>query len=135
MLDCIDVSKEFGGLKALKAVNFTVNENEIAGLVGPNGSGKSTLLNVISGMYKPNSGLVKFLNEDISKLPPHQICARGITKTSQTVQSFPDMTALENVHIGALFGRKAEDDHDSLNKAKELLDFVGLGKDKFNVPA
>ncbi len=103
--------------------------------MGPNGSGKSTLLNVISGMYKPNSGLVKFLNEDISKLPPHQICARGITKTSQTVQSFPDMTALENVHIGALFGRKAEDDHDSLNKAKELLDFVSLSKDKFNVPA
>ncbi len=135
MLDCIDVSKEFGGLKALKAVNFTVNENEIAGLVGPNGSGKSTLLNVISGMYKPNSGLVKFLNEDISKLPPHQICARGITKTSQTVQSFIEMTALENVYVGALFGRKAEDDLDSLNKAKELLDFVGLGKDKFNVPA
>ncbi len=135
MLDCIDVSKEFGGLKALKAVNFTVNENEIAGLVGPNGSGKSTLLNVISGMYKPNSGLVKFLNEDISKLPPHQICARGITKTSQTVQSFIEMTALENVYVGALFGRKAEDDFDSLNKAKELLDFVGLGKDKFNIPA
>ena len=135
MLDCIDVSKEFGGLKALKAVNFTVNENEIAGLVGPNGSGKSTLLNVISGMYKPNSGLVKFLNEDISRLPPHQICARGITKTSQTVQSFIEMTALENVYVGALFGRKAEDDFDSLNKAKELLDFVGLGKDKFNVPA
>jgi len=135
LLDCIDVSKEFGGLKALKAVNFTVNENEIAGLVGPNGSGKSTLLNVISGMYKPNSGLVKFLNEDISKLPPHQICARGITKTSQTVQSFIEMTALENVYVGALFGRKAEDDFDSLNKAKELLDFVGLGKDKFNVPA
>jgi len=135
LLDCIDVSKEFGGLKALKAVNFIVNENEIAGLVGPNGSGKSTLLNVISGMYKPNSGLVKFLNEDISKLPPHQICARGITKTSQTVQSFIEMTALENVYVGALFGRKAEDDLDSLNKAKELLDFVGLGKDKFNVPA
>ena len=135
MLDCIDVSKEFGGLKALKAVNFIVNENEIAGLVGPNGSGKSTLLNVISGMYKPNSGLVKFLNEDISKLPPHQICARGITKTSQTVQSFIEMTSLENVYVGALFGRKAEDDLDSLNKAKELLDFVGLGKDKFNVPA
>jgi branched-chain amino acid transport system ATP-binding protein len=135
LLNCIDVSKEFGGLKALKAVNFTVNKNEITGLVGPNGSGKSTLLNVISGIYKPNSGLVKFLNEDISKLPPHKICAKGITKTSQTVQSFIEMTALENVYIGALFGRKVEDGHDSLNKAKELLDFVGLGKDKFTVPA
>ena len=135
MLNCINVSKEFGGLKALKTVNFSVNKNEIAGLVGPNGSGKSTLLNVISGIYKPNSGLVKFLNEDISKLPPHQICARGITKTSQTVQSFIEMTALENVYIGALFGRKAEDDKDSLNKAKELLDFVGLSRGKFKIPA
>ena len=133
MLRCIDISKEFGGLKALKRVNFTVNENEIAGLVGPNGSGKSTLLNVISGIYKPNSGTVEFLNEDISKLPPHQICFRGITKTSQSVQSFPDMTTLQNVYIGALFGKK--DEEDPMNKAEELLDFVGLNKEKFNVPA
>jgi branched-chain amino acid transport system ATP-binding protein len=136
LLHCIDVSKKFGGLKALKKVNFTVNESEITGLVGPNGSGKSTLLNVISGVYKPDSGTVKFLNEDISKLPPYQICFKGITKTSQTVQSFPEMTALENVTVGALFGRKeAKDNTDSIHKAKELLDFVGLGKEKFNLPA
>jgi len=136
LLRCIEVSKEFGGLKALKQVNFTVNENEITGLVGPNGSGKSTLLNVISGIYKPDSGKVMFLNEDISKLPSHLICSKGITKTSQTVQSFPDMTTLENVYIGVLFGRKEEEnEQDSLDKAKELLDFVGLGKEKFNIPA
>ena len=135
MLHCIDVSKEFGGLKALKTVNFIVNENEITGLVGPNGSGKSTLLNIISGVYKPDTGIIKFQNEDISKLPPHQICARGITKTSQTVQSFPDMTALDNVYLGALFGRNVEGDQDSLDTAKELLDFVGLGKNKINIPA
>jgi branched-chain amino acid transport system ATP-binding protein len=133
LLRCIDVSKEFGGLKALKGVNFTVNQNEITGLVGPNGSGKSTLLNVISGVYKPDSGKVEFLNEDISKLPPHQICYRGITKTSQTVQSFPDMTAIQNVLIGALFGRKSEADPN--DRATELLGFVGLDKDKFNIPA
>ncbi len=136
MLRCIDVSKEFGGLKALKKVNFTVNENEITGLVGPNGSGKSTLLNIISGIYKPDSGRVEFLNEDISKLPSHLICSKGISKTSQTVQSFPDMTALENVFIGVLFGRKeVKDEQDSLDKAKELLNFVGLDQEKFNVPA
>jgi len=135
LLHCIDVSKEFGGLKALKTVNFIVNENEITGLVGPNGSGKSTLLNIISGVYKPDTGIIKFQNEDISKLPPHQICARGITKTSQTVQSFPDMTALDNVYLGALFGRNVEGDQDSLDTAKELLDFVGLGKNKINIPA
>ena len=136
MLYCIDVSKEFGGLKAVKNVNLIVNKNEIAGLVGPNGSGKSTLLNVISGIYKPDSGKVEFLNEDISKLPPHLICTKGITKTSQKVQSFPEMTALENVFIGVLFGRKdAKNEEDSVNKAEELLEFVGLGKEKFNLPA
>jgi branched-chain amino acid transport system ATP-binding protein len=136
LLKCIAVSKEFGGLKALKKVDFTIKENEIAGLVGPNGSGKSTLLNVISGVYKPDSGKVLFLKEDISKLPPHLVCARGITKTSQAVQSFPDMTAIENVLAGALFGRKqTPDDKNPLEKARELLEFVGLSKTKFSIPA
>jgi branched-chain amino acid transport system ATP-binding protein len=135
LLNCIGVSKKFGGLKALKKVDFTVNRNEIAGLVGPNGSGKTTLLNVISGVYKPDSGKVLFLNEDISKLAPHLICSKGITKTSQSVQAFPDMTTLENVLTGVLFGREEAKDHDPTRKAEELLEFVGLDKQKFNVPA
>jgi branched-chain amino acid transport system ATP-binding protein len=106
LLKCTEVSKRFGGLQALKKVDFTVNRNEIAGLVGPNGSGKSTLLNLISGVYKLDSGKITFLDEDISKLPPYTICSKGITKTSQTVQSFPDMTAIENVLTGVLFNRK-----------------------------
>jgi branched-chain amino acid transport system ATP-binding protein len=133
---CIGVSKEFGGIQALKKVDLTVQENTIAGLVGPNGSGKSTLLNLISGVYKPDSGKILFMNEEISKLPPYAICSRGVTKTSQTVQSFPDMTTVENVLISVLFARKREKENtDSVEKAKELLDFVGLGADKFNVPA
>ena len=135
MLKCIGVSKQFGGLEALKTVDFTVNKNEIAGLVGPNGSGKTTLLNVISGVYKPDSGKVLFMNEDISKLPPHLICAKGITKTSQSVQSFPDMTTLENVLAGVLFGREEAKEHDPIRKAEELLEFVGLDQQKFNVSA
>jgi len=134
VLKCIEISKEFGGLQALKKVDLTVHENEIAGLVGPNGSGKSTLLNVISGVYKPESGKVLFMNEDISKLPPYVICSKGITKTSQTVQSFPDMTTLENVLIGVLFARnERQAQQDVVAKAKELLEFVGLREEKFNV--
>ena len=136
MLQCIAVSKEFGGLQALKNVDLTVKENSIAGLVGPNGSGKSTLLNLISGVYKPDSGKILFMNEEISKLPPYAVCSRGVTKTSQTVQSFPDMTTVENVLIGVLFARKRDkEDTNSTEKARELLDFVGLGADKFNVQA
>lgn len=136
MLRCTEVSKRFGGLQALKAVDLTVNKNEIAGLVGPNGSGKSTLLNLISGVYKPDSGKIFFLEEDISKLPPYTICSKGITKTSQTVQSFPDMTATENVLAGILFaGKKNTDNTEALPRAKELLEFVGLNQEKFDLPA
>jgi branched-chain amino acid transport system ATP-binding protein len=136
LLKCTEVSKRFGGLQALKKVDVAVNKNEIAGLVGPNGSGKSTLLNLISGVYKPDSGKIFFLDEDISRLPPYTICSKGITKTSQTVQSFPDMTAIENVLAAILFaGEKNTGKTDALPKAKELLEFVGLNQEKFGLPA
>jgi branched-chain amino acid transport system ATP-binding protein len=136
LLKCTQVSKRFGGLQALKGVDFTINSGEIAGLVGPNGSGKSTLLNLISGVYKTDSGQILFLDEDISKLPPYKICAKGITKTAQTVQSFPEMTAVENVLTSVLFNRKKTDQKiDAIAKAKELLSFVDLSKEKFDLPA
>ena len=136
MLKCTEVSKRFGGLQALKNVDFTLNDGEIVGLVGPNGSGKSTLLNLISGVYKPDSGQILFLNEDISKLPPYQICAKGITKTAQTVQSFPEMTAQENVLTSVLFNeKKSTSKLEGLPRAQELLGFVGLDKEKFGVQA
>jgi len=136
LLECIHVSKEFGGLQALREVDLTVKEGEIAGLVGPNGSGKSTLLNLISGVYKPDSGKVLFMNEDISKLSPYTICARGISKTAQNVQSFPDMTTMENVLTSVLFAKKlGKAGQDPVDKAKRLLEFVGLSAEKFDVPA
>ena len=136
MLRCIGVSKHFGGLQALKEVDFTVKKNEIAGLVGPNGSGKSTLLNLVSGVYKPDSGKIFFLDEEISTLPPYVICAKGITKTSQTVQSFPDMTATDNVLTGLLFANKKRmNKTEALARSKELLEFVGLASEKFDLPA
>lgn len=136
MLKCIGVSKRFEGLQALKNVDFTVNEGEIAGLVGPNGSGKSTLLNLISGVYKPDSGQILFNSEDIAKLPPYKICAKGITKTAQTVQSFPEMSATENVLTSVVFNqKKSKEKVNSLIRARELLEFVGLENEKFDAPA
>lgn len=136
MLKCIGVSRQFGGLQALKNVDFTVNDGEIVGLVGPNGSGKSTLLNLISGVYKPDSGQIFFNNDDISKLPPYKICSKGITKTAQTVQSFPEMTATQNVLTSVLFNeKKTANKIDGLERAQELLGFVGLSKEKFDVQA
>ena len=136
MLKCIEVSKTFGGLQAVKKVDLIVNDGEIVGLVGPNGSGKSTMLNLISGVYKPDSGKILFNGEEISKMPPYAVCAHGITKTSQTVQSFPDMTTLENVLTGVLFARKLQKEKvNAADRARELLEFVGIAKEKFNAPA
>jgi len=136
LLKCVGVSKRFEGLQALKNVDFTVNEGEIAGLVGPNGSGKTTLLNLISGVYKPDSGKILFNNEDIAKLPPYKICAMGITKTAQTVQSFPEMSATENVLTSVVFNqKKSKDKVNSLMRARELLEFVGLENEKFDAKA
>jgi len=135
LLKCSGVSKRFGGLQALNNVDFTVNPGEIVGIVGPNGSGKSTLLNLISGVYKPDSGQILLEGEDISKLPPHVICAKGVTKTAQTVQSFPEMTATENVLTSVLFNKKKSEKIQGLDRAHELLALVGLSKDKFDVKA
>lgn len=131
LLKCISVSKRFGGLQAVNNVDLIIKKGEIAGLVGPNGSGKSTLLNLISGVYKPDSGKILLSGEDISNSPSHVICSRGITKTSQSVQSFPDMTAVENVLTALLFAKEKEVVDASEKKAEELLQFVGLEKSKY----
>ncbi len=120
----------------MKKVDLTVKQNAVTGLVGPNGSGKSTLLNIISGVYKPDTGRILFEDREISKLPPYAICSLGITKTAQTVQSFPEMTAVENVLTGVLFRRKeAKAYMNSRGRARELLDFVGLKQEKFDIEA
>ncbi len=137
LLRCLNISKSFGGLQALKNVDLTVERCEIMGVVGPNGSGKSTLLNLISGVHRPDSGKIFFMNEDISKLPTFKICSKGITKTSQIIQSFPEMTAIENVLVGALFAGNSGkvERRDAFDRSKDLLEFVGLRKEKFDKPA
>ena len=135
LLDIKNLTKSFGGLVAVSDVNLHIGEGEIVGLVGPNGAGKSTLLNLISGMYRPDKGSIIFMGTDITTTPSHKVCKLGITKTFQLVHSFPEMTALENVMVGALFG---DPDNGSMNTAKEkaieLLQFVGFSRDKIYLP-
>lgn len=134
MLSVHKISKRFDGITAIKDVSFDVEEGEIVGLVGPNGAGKSTLLNIISGIYGPTSGSIIFNKRDITNLSPHSICKLGIAKTFQLVHCFPELTALQNVKVGALFGnfertpmKVAE------KKAKEKLDYVGFPPHKHGV--
>jgi len=91
---------KFGGLAALKDINFFVEEREIVGLIGPNGSGKTTFFNLISGIYQPTSGNIFFHGENISGLSPNEITKRGIARTFQNTRLFWGLSALDNVLLG-----------------------------------
>ena len=124
------MTKSFGGLVAVKNVNFYVKEGEILGLIGPNGAGKTTLFNLISGIYHPDSGTIKFKEEDITKLKPHEICQRGIGRTFQIVRPFRGMTVLNNVLIGSFFGSKSKNMDKAKKQALEALELVKLSDKK-----
>ena len=96
------VSKKFGGLQALRDLDLHVEEGKIFGIIGPNGAGKTTLFNLVTGFYKPDSGQVFFQGDEISHLPPHRICEKGIARTFQIAKPFEDLTVFKTVTIGAL---------------------------------
>jgi branched-chain amino acid transport system permease protein len=123
-----DLSKHFGGLKALEAVGFTVRSNDVHALIGPNGSGKTTMLNVLSGIYHPTRGRITFDGRELVGLQPHQRAGLGLGRTFQNIRLFAAMTVLENVMVGAerpnhpLAGGEARLERHAL----AALDFVGL---------
>ena len=99
------ISKRFGGLVAVNKVSFNLPKGEIMGLMGPNGAGKTTLVNVICGLYKPESGTIRFMGKDITRLSAHQVCHLGIARTYQIPQPFGELTVLQNAIVAAMFGR------------------------------
>jgi branched-chain amino acid transport system permease protein len=101
ILEVNQLSKHFGGLKAVDEVKLSVHRNTVHALVGPNGSGKTTLLNVVSGIYMPTNGRLFFNGEDVTRLLPHQRAQRGIGRTFQSVRLFSGMSVLENIIVGA----------------------------------
>ncbi|MBN2015062.1 MAG: ABC transporter ATP-binding protein [Candidatus Altiarchaeota archaeon] len=131
MLSVQNVSKHFDGITAIKDVSFKIEKGEIVGLVGPNGAGKSTLLNVISGVYLPDQGKIIFDGMDITDHSPDKVCKLGIAKTFQLVQSFPELTALQNVTVGALFGNSGKIGmKEAKEKAEKKLEYVGYPMEK-----
>lgn len=105
-LSCVEVSKNFGALRAVNRMSFGVNQNEILGITGPNGAGKTTLFEVISGFSKATSGKVVLDGEDITALPPHVICNRGMMRVFQSTAAFDSLPAWQNVYIGHAFGHR-----------------------------
>ena len=99
ILEISGLNQYFGGLKAVSNFNLTSQYHELVGLIGPNGAGKTTVFNLITGMYAPSSGSIKFLGQEISNLKPHQIAQRGITRTFQNIRLFSSLSVLDNVRI------------------------------------
>ena len=119
------VSIRFGGLLATDNISFSVRPGEIFGIIGPNGAGKSTLFNIMSGVYKPDSGFVKFKNRDISSInKSHLVCRLGIGRTFQLVKPFENISVLENIMVGA-FCRHAKNS-EAARLSLSVLDFVGM---------
>jgi branched-chain amino acid transport system ATP-binding protein len=126
LLELAGVSRHFGGLKAVAEVDLSVQPGEVIGLIGPNGAGKTTLVNVITGVHPATSGTVRFAGEDVTRQKPWQAARRGIARTFQIVQPFPEMTVLENVTAAALFAAGTSHGPAAEAVALEQLRFVGL---------
>ena len=125
LLELEDIIKNFGGLHVLSEISFNIDEGEIVGLIGPNGAGKTTLFNVITGIYRPNEGDIRFRDKNIVGLKPHRICRRGIARTFQLVRVFPTMTVLENVLVGAKYGKRSSKKK-AVADALECLEILDL---------
>jgi neutral amino acid transport system ATP-binding protein len=131
LLEVHNVSKAFGGIRALEACSITVEQGSITGLIGPNGSGKTTLFNVITGYETIDQGDIRFDGKSITNAAPDRVFQSGIGRTFQLTRIFPRLTVLENMHVAAqregikaLLGRWSSS-HEQ-RRALELLDFVGI---------
>jgi branched-chain amino acid transport system ATP-binding protein len=133
LLEVRSVTKHFGSLLALNAVDLTLEEGEILAIIGPNGAGKSTLFNLIAGLDTPSAGRILYRGRPIAGLPPDAVCRLGIAKTFQIPQLFSRLSVAENVLVAALYGRGAGL-ADARREAREWLAFVGLA-DKAELPA
>ncbi|MGA8050894.1 MAG: ABC transporter ATP-binding protein [Burkholderiales bacterium] len=135
-LEIAGVTKRFGGVTALSRIDLSVQQHEIVGLIGPNGSGKTTLFNVISGLLRPEEGRVVFAGRDITSLASHTICSLGIARTYQIVRPFATLTALDNVMVASMFGRRHEARIDHARaEAAVWLAATGLGPRAAALPA
>ena len=135
------LSKEFGGVHAIKDLSFAVEPGSVQAMIGPNGAGKTTVFNLVTGLYRPSAGSIFFDEADVTALPPHRLARAGIARTFQNLQIFLNMTALENVMVGrhlhidrrflpSLLRLPAitRSDEAARERAKELMRAVGLGR-------
>jgi branched-chain amino acid transport system ATP-binding protein len=139
LLEATGITKRFGGLVAVNAVTLTVEHGSIVSVIGPNGAGKTTFFNILTGIYKPDDGTIRFNTHTLTNRSPDQIAALGMTRTFQNIRLFGNMTVLENVLVGMhtrfkvpiwhiILGMPTarREERKARDKAHELLAFVGL---------
>ena len=139
------ITIKFGGLVAVNAVDFVIPRKSIVSLIGPNGAGKTTFFNILTGLYKPTEGFVTLGGVDVTGRSPHKIARMGLARTFQNIRLFNLMTAEENVMVamhshlkagvlGTIFGspRKRREEREAREFAGELLEFVGIGKTRYD---
>lgn len=140
LLEVRNVSRHFGGLKAISECGFSVTEGHAHGIIGPNGAGKTTLFNLITGIYKPTAGEIVFAGERLDGLRPSRIALKGIGRTFQNIRLFKQLTVLENVRIAydsqlrysplealLTLPRMGRNEAESIAKSSALLEAFGLG--------
>ncbi|MBA3842231.1 MAG: ABC transporter ATP-binding protein [Actinobacteria bacterium] len=126
LLSVQNVTRRFGGIVAIDDVSLDVEQGQIVGLIGPNGAGKTTLFNVITRLYKPDSGSLEFAGKSLLHTPPHRIVRKGIARTFQNVELFKTMSVLDNVLVGAHTRTRPFGSRGVQARAHEVLDYVGI---------
>lgn len=124
MLKISNLYKRFGGLHAIEDVSLALESGRIWSLIGPNGAGKTTLFNLITGALPPDSGKIEFLGEDITHMKPYEICRKGIARTYQQRNLFPDLSVFDNVIAGML--KDTVEEQKRKERGCEILEFLGL---------
>jgi branched-chain amino acid transport system ATP-binding protein len=141
LLETRDLSKTFGGLKAVQKINLRIEPNRIFSVIGPNGAGKTTFFNCLSGIYRPDGGSILLDGKDITGRAPHEVCRLGLCRTFQNIRLFPEMSVLENILVAQFQHRSLsplplllhsphfrEQEQQNRNEALGFLDFVGLAR-------
>lgn len=139
LLSLENVTKSFGGIKAVNNMSFEVDDGSVIGIIGPNGAGKTTVFNLITGNYVPDGGDIRFQDKSLTKLKPHQIVEQGISRTFQSIRLFSNLPAIENVLAGRhcrmrsglfsslfRFKNQQKEEQAAFERAMRELEFVGL---------
>jgi len=127
LLEVKNLSRDFGGLRALATVSFGMKPGELVGVIGPNGAGKTTLFALLSGFLAPSHGEIKFMKTSIAGMRPDRLCHLGIARTFQVVRPFLEMTVFENVKAAAVFGKPSRPNSAEINQeVDKILESTGL---------